>query len=147
MNVTIIGTLIYYIFMKKLLGFHLLIEHLKMNYLNDQVQTGAFQDSQKIIITNVVTTETWKHDQLVGIMKKTSWDMEHGRTLKLQMENANSFPISKLQDISNDTLCLFNLNHVYYLHFCPKDLKHYRTPTFKVNLTWDCLGYIYFALS
>jgi hypothetical protein len=35
MNVTIIGTLIYYIFMKKLLGFHLLIEHLKMNYLND----------------------------------------------------------------------------------------------------------------
>ncbi len=118
-----------------------------MNYLNNQVQIGAFQDSQKKQITNVVTTETWKHDQLVGIMRKTSWDIEHGRTSKLQMENPNSFPISKLQDISNGTLCLFNLNHVYYLHFCPKHLKHYKTPTFKVNLTLECLGYTYFALS
>ncbi len=147
MNVTIIGTSIYYIFMQKNFGLSFVYRTFENELFKRLGSNWSFPRFTKKNITNVVTTKTWKHDQLVRIMRKTSWDMEHGRTSKLQMENANSFPISKLQDISSGTLCLFNLNLVYYLHYCPKDLKHYRTPTFKVNLTQECLGYTYFALS
>jgi hypothetical protein len=107
MNVTIIGTSIYYIFMKIFFGLSFVyrtFENELFKWLGSNWSFPRF--TKKKEITNVVSTETWKHDQLVGIMRKTSWDMEYGRTSKLQTENANSFPISKLQDISNGTLCL-----------------------------------------
>jgi hypothetical protein len=48
------------------------------------------------------------------------------------MENVSSLLIFKFQELFPMVYWKMNLDYVYYLHFCPKDLKHFKTQILNV---------------
>lgn len=86
MNVTIIGTSIYYIFMKKFFGLSFVYRTFENELFKRLGSNWSFPRFTEKNITNVVTTKTWKHDQLVRIMRKTSWDMGELQNSKWKMQ-------------------------------------------------------------
>ncbi len=62
---------------------------------------------------------------MIIICQTTSLNLDHfGHVFssQLQMKNVSTLSISTLQKNSNNAL-VFNLDHVYYLQFCFKDLR------------------------
>lgn len=100
-EVTIIGTLIYYIFMKKFFGLlfgYRTFENELFKWLGSNWSFPRFTKKQ---ITNVVTTKTWKHDQLVGIMRRLHgtwniWELQNSKwrmQIHFQYLNFKTFPM------------------------------------------------------
>lgn len=60
-------------------------------------------------------------------------------TMNMFIENASSLWILMFQDFLM-TYWGFDLDHIYYLHFYPKYLKHFELQTPKVIPTWERLN-------
>jgi hypothetical protein len=52
------------------------------------------------------------------------------------MENVSSLSIFKFQELFPMVYWKTNFDYIYYFHFCPKDLKHFKTQILNV---WDSL--------